>query len=222
MSIGHVPLLPRKPPEGVDRKAMDGQDDSAATQRPSPVRPGGRLKRTVALVGMMGSGKTAVGKALAARLRVPFVDSDHEIETAADRTIAEIFERDGEPFFRDREAEVIGRLLKSGPQILSTGGGAYLAARNRDAITRDGVAVWLNADLDLLWDRVKHKTTRPLLRTANPRQTLRDIYEARVPVYGLADLTVRAERRYAIEDMADAVIRELAQRPDILEASDAR
>lgn len=170
----------------------------------------------------MGSRKTAVGKALAARLKVPFVDSDHEIETAADRTIAEIFARDGEPFFRDREAEVIGRLLKRGPQILSTGGGAYLAPRNRDAITRDGIAVWLNADLDLLWDRVRHKTTRPLLRTADPRKTLQEIYEARVPIYGLADLSVRSERRYAIEDMVDAVIHELGKRPDILELTHAR
>ena len=183
-------------------------------------RPGGRLKRTVTLVGMMGSGKTAVGRALSARLGVPFVDSDEEIERAAAASIAEIFARDGEAFFRDREAEVIARLLAGPPVILSTGGGAFLAERNRQAISARGVSVWLDADVGLLWERVRHKDTRPLLRTETPRATLAAIHAARAPVYALADLAVRADPSYAVEDMTDAVLRALAARPDVLEAGD--
>ena len=137
-----------------------------------------RLKKTVVMVGMMGAGKTAVGTALARLLGVDFVDSDDEISRAADRTIAEIFERDGEDFFRARESEVLARLLRGQPCVLSTGGGAFMAEANRQMIHDNGVSVWLRADLDLLWQRVKHKTTRPLLRTPNPRETLREIHEA--------------------------------------------
>lgn len=176
-----------------------------------------RLKKTVVLVGMMGAGKTAVGRALASRLDVPFLDSDQEIETAAARTIPEIFERDGERFFRGKESQVIARLLAERPGILSTGGGAFLAAQNRSEISQQGVSVWLNADLDLLWSRVRHKDTRPLLRTADPRAKLKEIYQARVPVYQLADLSVRADKKYSIEDMVDRVITVLSSRPDVLE-----
>ncbi|WP_085877143.1 shikimate kinase [Roseisalinus antarcticus] len=196
---------------------MAEQQDSGVSRS----RPGGRLRKTVTLVGMMGSGKTAIGKALAARLSMPFVDSDHEIEAAAAATIAEIFARDGEPFFRDREAEVIARLLRAEPAVLSTGGGAFLAERNRRAISEAGVALWLDADVDLLWERVRHKQTRPLLRTADPRRTLVEIYEARVPIYRLADLSVKADPKYSIEEMTDAVVRALAGRPDVLESDDA-
>jgi len=175
------------------------------------------LKKTVVLVGMMGSGKTAVGRVLAEKLGAPFLDSDHEIETAAAMTIAEIFERDGEAFFRDRESEVIRRLLKERICILSTGGGAFLAERNRSLISEFGVSVWLDADLNLLWNRVKHKDTRPLLQTANPKQTLTEIYEKRVPFYQQADLSVNARPEYAIEDMANAVLQCLKTRSDVLE-----
>jgi shikimate kinase len=171
----------------------------------------------VVLVGMMGAGKTAVGKALAARLGVPFLDSDAEIEKAANMTIAEIFQRDGEEFFRRRETEVIDRLLETQCGILSTGGGAFLAERNRHLMSEKGISVWLDADLDLLWSRVKGKNTRPLLRTADPRGTLRGLYEARVPVYALADLRVRADRDYSIEDMTARVTEALLTRPDVLE-----
>ena len=136
-----------------------------------------RLQKTVVLVGMMGAGKSAVGAALARLLKVQCLDSDEEIVRAANATIPEIFERDGEPFFRDRESEVIGRLLRGTPCVLSTGGGAFMSERNRDQIRAAGVSVWLRVDLDLLWQRVRHKNTRPLLRTANPRETLRQIYE---------------------------------------------
>jgi len=176
------------------------------------------LKKTVVLVGMMGAGKTAVGKALAARLDVPFLDSDAEIEKAANMTIAEIFQRDGEAFFRDRETEVIDRLLDNHCAILSTGGGAFMAERNRVLISQKGVSVWLNADMDILWSRVKGKNTRPLLRTSNPYQTLRALYDARVPTYALADLTVRARTEYSIDAMAGQVQEALLGRPDVLES----
>lgn len=177
------------------------------------------LRRTVVLVGLMGCGKSAIGRALAARLGAPFLDSDAEIETAANASIAEIFARDGEDFFRDREAEVIARLLRGAPCILSTGGGAFLAQRNRTAISKQGISVWLNADLDVLWDRVRHKNTRPLLRTPDPRATLAGLYDARKPIYELADLHVRSERSYSIAEMTDRVIDALVTRPDILKVS---
>lgn len=176
-----------------------------------------RLKKTVVLVGMMGAGKTAVGTQLARSLGVPFRDSDDEIVTAAQRSIPEIFERDGEPFFRARESEVLARLVKGPPCILSTGGGAFLAPANRKVIAATGVSVWLRASLDLLWNRVRHKSTRPLLRTANPRDALRGLYDARVPVYALADLTVDADSDLSVEGMALRVIEALRTRADVLE-----
>ena len=178
------------------------------------------LKKTVVMVGMMGAGKTAIGTALARRLDAPFLDSDSEIVAAANMSIAEIFERDGEAFFRDKEAQVIARLLDGTPSVLSTGGGAFLQPRNQVAIHEAGVSVWLRADLSLLWNRVKHKNTRPLLRTANPRQTLSDLCDARNPEYAKADLVVDADPAYSIEDMTDQVIDVLLTRPDVLEQSE--
>lgn len=175
------------------------------------------LKKTVVLVGMMGAGKTAIGRALAHLLEVPFRDSDAEIEAAAAMSIAEIFERDGEAFFRDRETEVIDRLLDDRPAILSVGGGAFLSERNRALIAAKGVAIWLNADLDLLWSRVKHKDTRPLLRTPDPYASLSAIYAARVPVYRLAEIAVDAHAEYSIETMAEKVCEALCRHKGILE-----
>ena len=174
------------------------------------------VKKPVVMVGMMGAGKSAVGRALATRLGVPFLDSDQEIETAAAMTVSEVFERDGEAFFRNREAEVIARLLATGPCVLSTGGGAYLREENRDRIHEMGVAVWLRADLDLLWERVRHKATRPLLRTADPKRTLAELYAARVGTYAKAELVVDAHPGYSISDMTAQVIRVLKTRPDVL------
>ncbi len=182
---------------------------------------GYRLNKTVVLVGMMGAGKTAVGRAVAARLGVPFLDSDAEIEAAANLSVPEIFQRDGEAFFRKRESEVIARLLKQERCILSTGGGAFLAESNRDMISRDGVSLWLNADLPLLWQRVRHKESRPLLRTPNPYATLAEIYRARVPVYEKADISVICQPSFSIEAMASRVIAALAEQPDVLENKDA-
>ncbi len=176
-----------------------------------------QLHKTVVLVGMMGAGKTAVGRALAARLGVPFLDSDAEIESAANMTIPEIFARDGEAFFRGKESQVIGRLLDEERGILSTGGGAFLAQGNRQMISDRGVSVWLRADLGVLWNRVRHKDTRPLLRTADPYATLRDLYQARVPIYEQADLVADSDGETAIEDMVDRVVAALVTRPDVLE-----
>jgi shikimate kinase len=176
----------------------------------------GRLRKTVVMVGMMGAGKTAVGTALARQLGVPFRDSDDEIVRAADRSIGEIFERDGEPFFRARETEVLARLLRGAPCVLSTGGGAFLAEANRRMIQEAGVSVWLRADLDLLWQRVRHKTTRPLLRTPNPRETLRALHEARRPAYAEADVIVDSQPDLSVEDMARRVTAALGARPDVL------
>ena len=176
-----------------------------------------RLKKTVVMVGMMGAGKTAVGTALARLLTVDFRDSDEEIVLAANRSIAEIFERDGEAFFRSRESEVLARLLRGQPCVLSTGGGAFLSQANRQMIHDAGISVWLRADLDLLWQRVRHKTTRPLLRTANPRETLRQIHDARVLFYSLADLVVDSLPDFSVEAMALRVADALAGRPDVLE-----
>lgn len=176
------------------------------------------LHKSVVLVGMMGAGKTAVGRTVAETLGVPFCDSDHEIEAAANMTIAEIFERDGEAFFRRKESQVIERLLAGTPGIVSTGGGAFMNPDNREMISSAGVSVWLNAPLDLLWQRVRHKETRPLLRTSDPLGTLRGLYETRVPVYALADLEVPSAHGLSLEAMARRVIGILADaRPDVLE-----
>ncbi|MEP2921135.1 shikimate kinase [Sulfitobacter sp.] len=179
-----------------------------------------RLKKTVALVGMMGAGKTAVGRAVALRLGAPFLDSDAEIEAAANLSVPEIFQRDGEAFFRKRETEVIRRLMETQRVILSTGGGAFLAPANRETIADKGVAVWLDAPLELLWSRVRHKDTRPLLRTQNPRATLAGIFEARTPVYKLAELHVKCAASLSIEAMAERVVDVLLTRPDVLEKID--
>jgi shikimate kinase len=176
-----------------------------------------RLKKTVVMIGMMGAGKTAVGTALARYLAVPFLDSDDEIVSAANRSIAEIFERDGEAFFRAREAEVLARLLRGTPCILSTGGGAFLAAGNRQMIHEAGVSVWLRADVELLWQRVRHKTNRPLLRTANPRETLNALTLAREPLYASADLVVDSDADLSVDQMAQRVAQALATRPDVLD-----
>lgn len=164
---------------------------------------------------MMGAGKTAVGTAMARLLSVPFVDSDDEIERAANMTVAEIFARDGEAFFRARESEVLTRLLSGAPCILSTGGGAFLAPANRAVIADQGVAVWLKADLELLWNRVKHKTTRPLLRTADPKATLTALLDQRAPVYAEAGVVVEAEAAYTVDQMAAKVIAALQEHGEV-------
>ncbi|MBW6506820.1 MAG: shikimate kinase [Rhodobacteraceae bacterium] len=174
-----------------------------------------RLIRPVVLVGMMGAGKTAVGTQLARLLRVGFIDSDAEIERAANRSIAEIFARDGEPFFRARESEVLARLLAGPPAILSTGGGAFMSEHNRAMIAAEGVSVWLRADIALLWQRVKAKSTRPLLRTADPLGTLTALLATRAPIYGLAQVVVEAEAGLSVVGMARKVQAALEATPGV-------
>ena len=163
-----------------------------------PVPPSGPVLtaldgRSIVLVGMMGVGKSSVGRRLAVRLSIPFVDADSEIETAAKMTIPEIFARHGEPYFRSGEARVIARLLEGGPQVLATGGGAFMNADTRALIRQKGVSVWLHADLDVLLRRTsKRRSDRPLLQTDDPSETLRALLAEREPVYALADLTVQS------------------------------
>lgn len=166
---------------------------------------------------MMGAGKTAVGTSIAQHLGCGFMDSDDEIERAANLTIPEIFARDGEPFFREKEAQVIARLLDGPPSVLSTGGGAFLSEATRGAVARRGVSVWLDADLDLLWARVRHRRTRPLLHTEDPRDTLARLLAERRPVYELADLRIVSQPCASVEDTAMAVIAALEAQGGIVE-----
>jgi shikimate kinase len=148
------------------------------------------LPRTVALVGLMGAGKTAIGKRLALRLGLPFVDADDEIERAAGCTVSEFFERFGETEFRNGERRVISRLLDGPPHVLSTGGGAYMDADTRALLHQRALTIWLRADLDVLFDRVKRRANRPLLRQGNPRDILERLMIQRYPVYAEADIVV--------------------------------
>ena len=161
--------------------------------------------RSIVLVGMMGVGKSSIGRRLAARLNVPFVDADTEIEKAAGMSIADIFARHGEADFRSGEARVIARLLDGGPQVLATGGGAVMNADTRAAIKAKGVSIWLSAEFDVLMRRInKRKNDRPMLQTADPAATLRELLVAREPVYAQADLTVQSR-----EVPHDAVVAEI-------------
>jgi shikimate kinase len=168
------------------------QNDADVTALAAPILAGlGR--RSIVLVGMMGVGKSSVGRRLAGRLSIPFVDADTEIEMAAGMTIAEIFARHGEPYFRSGEARVIARLLDGGPQVLATGGGAFMNADTRALITVKGVSIWLHADFDVLQRRIsKRRSDRPLLQTDDPAETLRRLLAEREPAYALADLTVQS------------------------------
>lgn len=146
--------------------------------------------RSVVLIGLMGAGKTTVGRRLAQRLDLPFSDADQEIEQAAGKTIPEIFADHGEQHFRDGECRVIARLLKSGQQVIATGGGAYMNEQTRQNIKDGAVSIWLRADLDLLMKRVRRRSHRPLLQNADPEAVMRQLIADRYPVYALADLVV--------------------------------
>lgn len=153
----------------------------------------GRLKRTVALVGMMGAGKSSLGRRLAARLEVPFLDADTEIEAAAGCSITEIFDRYGEAAFRDCERKVIARLLSEAPHVLATGGGAFIDEETRARIKNAALSVWINVPLEVLVARVKRRDTRPLLRNGDAKEILTQLFREREAVYGEADLAVTGE-----------------------------
>ena len=151
------------------------------------------LDRPIVLVGLMGVGKTTVGRRLAQRLGLAFVDADEEIETAAGMTVSEIFERFGEPYFRDGERRVIARLIDGTPKVIATGGGAFMNEETRTLILDRATAIWLEADVEVLVERVGRRATRPLLKDRDPREVLRDLARIRNPVYALAPIHVRSQ-----------------------------
>ncbi len=164
--------------------------------------------RSIVLIGMMGVGKSSIGRRLAARLGIPFIDADAEIERAAQMSIADFFARHGEAAFRSGEARVIARLLNGGPQVLATGGGAVMDAATRELIRDKGVSIWLSAEFELLLRRIsKRKAERPMLQTADPAATLRELLAAREPIYAQADLTVQSR-----DVPHDAVVAEIVDR----------
>lgn len=165
-------------------------------------------ERSIVFVGLMGAGKTAVGKRVAQMTGLGFVDSDHEIEHVSRMTIPELFEAYGEPEFRSLESRVIQRIIGTGAQVLSTGGGAFMNEQTREAVRENGVSVWLKADLDLLMERVSRKQNRPLLKDPDPRGVLRRLMEVRYPVYAQADVTVESAD-VSKEEMAQRVIEAL-------------
>src|SRR5277367_2855029 len=185
------------------------QNDAYAAIPAAPILP--RLgQRSIVLVGMMGVGKSSIGRRLAARLSIPFTDADAEIETAAGMSIADIFARHGEAYFRSGEARVIARLLESGPQVLATGGGAVMSADTRAATKAKGVSIWLSADVDVLMRRIsKRKHERPMLYTDDPAATLRQLLADRTPAYAQADLTVQS-REVPHEAVVSEIIMALA------------
>lgn len=196
-------------PFHVDTDRVMTAAETSATYDISALRErlGGR---SVVFVGLMGAGKTVIGRKVAGMLGLSFIDSDHEIEAVSRMTVPELFETYGEAEFRSLERRVIGRLLKAGPQVVSTGGGAFINESTRRAVGRNGVSVWLRADLDTLMERVSKRQDRPLLKNADPRAVMERLMRERYPIYGLADVTVqtRDERK---EIIADEVLAALAQ-----------
>jgi shikimate kinase len=170
-----------------------------------------RLSRTVALVGMMGAGKSSVGRRLATRLGVPFKDADSEIELAAGCPVSEIFERFGEPAFRDGERKVIARLLDEPPHVLATGGGAFIDPGTRARLKESAVTIWIKAPVDVLLTRVKRRDTRPLLRTEDPRGTLEKLLNERAPIYAEADITIESDEG-PHSNAVDMIVRSLKNR----------
>jgi shikimate kinase len=173
------------------------------------------LKRSIVLIGLMGSGKTSVGKRLACHLGADFYDSDDEIVAAAGRSIPEIFADFDEDYFRAGEARVLARLLAGRPSVIATGGGAFVAQANREAIAQSAVSVWLSAELDVLWSRVKDKTGRPLLQNDDPYGTLKKLAEERAVYYKQADLRVSSIGG----DPHEAVVQKIIEAIDVFDAT---
>ncbi|MBV9840191.1 MAG: shikimate kinase [Sphingomonadaceae bacterium] len=180
----------------------------APQQREAPHDAAAR--RPIVLVGLMGVGKSTVGKRLATRLHLPFVDADQEIETAAGCTIPEIFERFGEPAFRDGEKRVIARLIDGAPKVVATGGGAFMHPETRALILEQATAIWLDADIEVLADRVRRRDDRPLLRGRDAREALRELAAVRNPIYALAPIHIRSQP-HPHEATVDAILAALGR-----------
>jgi shikimate kinase len=174
-------------------------------------------RRSVVMVGMMGAGKSSIGRRLAARLGIPFSDADAEIEQAAGMSIEDIFDAHGEPSFRSGEARVIARLLEHGPQVLATGGGAFINPQTRAKIHEKGISVWLKADIDVLLRRLRRRNDRPLLKTVDPAATLTNLLAARNPIYGEANLVI-ISRDVPHEVIVDEIVTALRGKLGIAEA----
>lgn len=187
-----------------ERKGEDRQDRSAEIRDLLG-------RQSIVLIGLMGAGKTAVGRRLANRLDLPFIDADTEIEVAAGASISEIFAEHGEAYFRHGERKVVARLLEGGPQVLATGGGAYMNADTRAAIKKHGLSVWLKADLKVLLKRVGRRSSRPLLTGDDPEKVMKRLIEQRYPIYAEADITVES-RDVPHEVIVGAVIDALADK----------
>jgi shikimate kinase len=189
---------------------MDYEKDTVETVR----RALGR--KSLVLVGLMGCGKSSIGKRLAVRLGLPFVDADEEIERVAQKSITEIFSDHGEAFFRDRECKVIARLLSAGPQVLATGGGAFMMADTRAKIRDAGLSIWLRAELHVLLRRVSKRDTRPLLK-GDAEGVMRNLIEARYPVYAAADITVES-RDVPHDTIVSEIIAAVARHPSLAQS----
>jgi shikimate kinase len=186
--------------------------DSAADKAGAEAALGGKLAgRSVVLVGMMGAGKSAIGRRLAARIGLPFVDADAEIEARAGMTIPDYFDKYGEAAFRAGEVRVISRLLDQGPQVLATGGGAFMHPDTRAAIRAKAISIWLKADFDVLFRRVKRRNDRPLLKAADPTQVLKRLLVEREPIYAEADETILS-RDVAHDIIVDEIVALLVRR----------
>jgi shikimate kinase len=169
-------------------------------------------KRSIVMVGLMGCGKTAIGRRLANRLSLPFMDADEEIERAAHKTIPEIFEDHGEDYFRNGERKVIARLLADGPQVLATGGGAFMSVETRQNIQSLGISVWLKAELDVLMRRVRRRNNRPLLQTEDPQAVMQQLMDERYPIYAQADITIES-REVSHDIVVSEIVTQLSARP---------
>jgi shikimate kinase len=188
--------------------AVQKPAESALDQALKPAIQRALGSRSVVLVGMMGAGKSSIGRRLATRLGIPFVDADTEIESAAGMTISEIFAKHGEPYFRAGEARVIARLLDHGPQVLATGGGAVMDQRTRDLIHIKGISIWLKADVDVLIKRTKRRNDRPLA------DRMKELLPLREPIYALSDITVLS-RDDPHDTIVDEIIIALAQQLEL-------